>query len=564
MAKIKISSFSLEEKKILIDEYDKLQMSKAAFARSKGIPQTTFLTILSAREKIKSSLSEQDGNKRKKLRKSNFQDIEDALLKWFRFARTNNVPISGLILKEKALEIAKEFEEENFSASNGWIERFKDRYNLSFKKVCGEAAAVNSTEVDSWKNSSLKNMLQRYAPCDIFNLDETGLFFRMLPEKTLCFQSDPCSGGKKSKERVTVLLGANMTGTEKLRPLIIGKSSKPRCFKNVKVLPVTYKANSKSWMTSGIWEETIKSFDAKFHSVNRKVVFVIDNCAAHTDVKGLKAIELMFLPPNATSVLQPLDQGVILSFKTNYRKRLVRNSIAEIDQGRNFRPTLFDALKLIHKSWNDVTERTIVNCYKKAGFFYNDAEPIEDLSYELDEDDIPLAVLFGEIQNRESCTLEDLQAYLKVDETVSTSAEATISDIVAEVRVFYLRKVKGFKASGVWPLNVDIFQDSDFAPFFVTDRPDPNEQSENSLNMIEKLSLNLETANETTPSCSGLSKFSSSKIRPLPKAPPRKTNINTRRKRKSTVLIDTPEKEALRMEYEEKMNRKQKKDDKDK
>lgn len=52
------------------------------------------------------------------------------------------------------------------------------------------------------------------------------------------------------------------------------------------------------------------------------------------------------------------------------------------------------------------------------------------------------------------------------------------------------------------------------------------------------------------------------KIRPLPKAPPRKTNTNSRRKRKSTVLTDTPEKDILQKEYEEKIKKKQKKDDK--
>ncbi|CAG5035746.1 unnamed protein product [Parnassius apollo] len=145
--------------------------------------------------------------------------------------------------------------------------------------------------------------------------------------------------------------------------------------------------------------------------------------------------------------------------------------------------------------------------------------------------------------------------------------------------------MSGFKASGVWPLNADIFQDSDFAPSYVTDLPDPTLEPDD-VNVTDNISLNLEnpelldsvpevdistteiisqieTANEPTPSCSGLQKtFSPSKIRPLPKAPPRKTNTNSRRKRKSTVLTDTPEKEALQKEYEEKMKKKQKKDDK--
>lgn len=56
------------------------------------------------------------------------------------------------------------------------------------------------------------------------------------------------SSGKKSKERITVLVGANMTGTEKLPLLVIGKSANPRCFKN-KNIPMKYEHNQKSWMT---------------------------------------------------------------------------------------------------------------------------------------------------------------------------------------------------------------------------------------------------------------------------------------------------------------------------
>jgi len=60
----------------------------------------------------------------------------------------------------------------------------------------------------------------------------------MLQDKTLTFKVNPCHGGKKSKERITVLLGANTSGTEKSKLLVIGKYQKPRCLKNVKSLPV--------------------------------------------------------------------------------------------------------------------------------------------------------------------------------------------------------------------------------------------------------------------------------------------------------------------------------------
>ncbi|CAF4641859.1 unnamed protein product, partial [Rotaria magnacalcarata] len=59
---------------------------------------------------------------------------------------------------------------------------------------------------------------------DVFNADETGLFYRATPDRSLVLSNEECKGGKKSKERLTVLLYSNLTGTEKLKPVVIGKS----------------------------------------------------------------------------------------------------------------------------------------------------------------------------------------------------------------------------------------------------------------------------------------------------------------------------------------------------
>jgi len=80
----------------------------------------------------------------------------------------------------------------------------------------------------------------------MFNTDETGIFYRMLPDKTMCFKGNSCHGGKQSKERVTAMVCANMDRSEKLPLLVIGKLERPRCFKNVKMLPVTYTFNKKA------------------------------------------------------------------------------------------------------------------------------------------------------------------------------------------------------------------------------------------------------------------------------------------------------------------------------
>lgn len=59
------------------------------------------------------------------------------------------------------------------------------------------------------------------------------MFYKALPDKIITPKGDHCTGGK-SKERVTVLFGANMTGTERLPLLMIGKEKKQRRFKNLK------------------------------------------------------------------------------------------------------------------------------------------------------------------------------------------------------------------------------------------------------------------------------------------------------------------------------------------
>ena len=81
--------------------------------------------------------------------------------------------------------------------------------------MSGERSAVDEASTDQWIKDAVKATLARYSKKDVFNCDESGLFWRLLPDRTLAFKSDKCSGGKKSKERVTFLLCTNMDGSQK-------------------------------------------------------------------------------------------------------------------------------------------------------------------------------------------------------------------------------------------------------------------------------------------------------------------------------------------------------------
>ena len=89
--------------------------------------------------------------------------------------------------------------------------------------------------------------------------------------------------GKLSKQRITGLAAANAVG-DKLSLLVIGKSAKPRCFKNFKQLPCVYKSQKKSWMDSENFVEWVRKLDRRFTTAERKVALVIDNFPSHPHV----------------------------------------------------------------------------------------------------------------------------------------------------------------------------------------------------------------------------------------------------------------------------------------
>ena len=84
-------------------------------------------------------------------------------------------------------------------------------------------------------------------------------------------------------ERVTLLLCANMAGTDKRKLVLIGKSRHPRCFKNVsmKSLPVVYKFNQSAWMTRCIFISWLEDWDRELAKTKRHFLLLMDNATSH-------------------------------------------------------------------------------------------------------------------------------------------------------------------------------------------------------------------------------------------------------------------------------------------
>jgi hypothetical protein len=87
-------------------------------------------------------------------------------------------------IQSKAKEIAQRLQIENFQASNGWLESFKARHNINFRSLSGESAGADLEAAEDWK-SKLNQVASEYPPENQFNADETGLFYRQMPRKSL-------------------------------------------------------------------------------------------------------------------------------------------------------------------------------------------------------------------------------------------------------------------------------------------------------------------------------------------------------------------------------------------
>ncbi|GBC34409.2 tigger transposable element-derived protein 6-like [Rhizophagus irregularis DAOM 181602=DAOM 197198] len=308
-----------------------------------------------------------------------FPEIEEALTLWVLKALENSVDISDQVLHEKAMMFASLYKIENFKGSNGWINGFKKRHNLSCYLKQGEAASAPLEKLDEFRKE-LQDLIRGYSLDDVFNCDETGLYWKMEPKRMI--SDKPISGRKQSKDRVTILLCSNATGREKLKPVFIHKYKNPRPLKNLpkSSLPVEYYWNIKAWMQVSIWNDWIRQFDATMRLKGRKILLLVDNAPVHALYEGVELtnIEIKFLPPNTTAHLQPCDKGIINSFKAHYRKLLLKNRIKAFDYqqetGNSKSPIdIKKAIKYVVSAWDKVLSQTIFNCWRDAGIL-----PLDD------------------------------------------------------------------------------------------------------------------------------------------------------------------------------------------
>ena len=93
------------------------------------------------------------------------------------------------------------------------MSNFKKRNNIKQYRVTGEAGSAPIEDLPKYREE-LQSLISQYSLEDVYNADETALYWKLEPRKSLA--RGPVTGVKKPKDRITIMLACNLTGTHKL------------------------------------------------------------------------------------------------------------------------------------------------------------------------------------------------------------------------------------------------------------------------------------------------------------------------------------------------------------
>ncbi|PXF48393.1 Jerky protein-like [Gracilariopsis chorda] len=362
----------------------------------------TICQIKAQRETIENALHTTNNASRKSFHVPRFLNIEHRLYEFVHIARSAKLPISAVTLQCKAIDIRdsliesvqteKEKEElVSFQASNNWVLGFTRRHAMRSIRLHGEAGSVPLSIVATGI-SRLREQLNDFDADCIFNMDETGLFFKLFPKRTYVLASEDrkrLRGTKdmKAKARVSVYVCTDSTGIHKVQLAIIGAAKNPRCFRKGETT-VNYFSQKNAWSDSVTYRrwflEVFMPYVRRYTS--KKVALVMDNCGPHaTDVLDVSGqVTIFTLPPNCTSLFQPMDMGVIATLKAKYKSKLLRKILSTVEDNKELRqaaknmrpsmkgldeghdPHMLEVTELLRSAWESVSSRTVARCWTKA------------------------------------------------------------------------------------------------------------------------------------------------------------------------------------------------------
>ncbi|CAL9734343.1 protein Pdc2p [Monosporozyma servazzii] len=365
-----------------------------AFQLSKIPSQGTISRLLAKKATYMNAKEhEKDANR---LRTPNNMLVRRILQEWISQSIWNGIPITSPIIQDTAQavwhRIPAEHREGNGSFSYKWISNFLSRMDVSIS-VLDEEPPKTPKVWTFEERGELKRLFANVKPKDLFTLDETFLAYNL----PLDYAQYETSSIQRRIEVATVMLCANLDGSEKLKPVVVGKYNSYRSFRNyfpdnptdplqlsqlgekmAKKFEISYHSNRKAWLTSNMFHNWLARWDKRLVADNRRIYIVLDDSCSHRIINlHLQNITLVYTSSNSRFL--PFNWGVLDEFKTRYRiqqyqalielQRKIENKIGKkyyitFEQSQL---TMSNAFKFINRAWDFIPNSTIKANWKSSG-----------------------------------------------------------------------------------------------------------------------------------------------------------------------------------------------------
>ena len=144
--KRKLTNKTIEEKYLTILEVEKGELSKTEIAKKHKLAQSTLTGWVKDSESIKAARGKFISGRRKRARKGNFHELEVELAKWCNNMLDKDVQLSGPIVRERVQQLALKLGVKDCKPSGAWLDRFKERHGIKFKKPQGSSKDEDSVQ----------------------------------------------------------------------------------------------------------------------------------------------------------------------------------------------------------------------------------------------------------------------------------------------------------------------------------------------------------------------------------------------------------------------------------
>lgn len=382
--KRKKNMLTIKEKLELIEKYE-TGTSATKLAKEYCIGVQTVRDISKNKSKLEKFARDCDSgagpSRRKSMKKSTYENLDIALLQWFNQQRAQGVSVTGPMCTQKAKLIHDQLGlEGEFSASSGWLTRFKQRYGIRELSGHGEKSSTCIAAADSFIADFQKFVTQEnLQPDQIYSADEVNLYWKSLPTRIHAYVKEEYMP-KTFNDRLTLMCCGNASGNHKLKLVMVGMAKNPRSFKGNETgnLPVCYyndkglKINReifKNWFQN-VFVPEIKSH-LKEKDLKQKAILLMFNTDSYSYQNMLESddglVIVKFLPPNTVSLIQPTDQRVSSILKKQYRANILKTYAYKESGFASFwkNLTILDAIYGVSLAWSEISPVSFVQSWKK-------------------------------------------------------------------------------------------------------------------------------------------------------------------------------------------------------